>query len=260
MGAPRTYRRRALTVLAVLLAVVAIGAADERGASVSRFEIAAPGGQELEQIAIRPAGAGERPPLLILLHGRTDTLRGPRSWLSDELFAALDRLGAGAPAVLLVNGGRSSYYHDRRSGKWARYVLRRVLPEGLERLGADPRRVAIGGISMGGFGALHLARKRRFCAVGGHSPALWRSAGETAPGAFDDAAGFDRVNVFTHLPRTRPVWLDVGRRDPFRSATVALARRMGVRVRVWAGGHDGAYWRRHVGAYVRFYARALKRC
>jgi S-formylglutathione hydrolase FrmB len=261
MGAPRTYRRRRLTALAALVALATAGAADAHGASVSRFAVAAPGGAKLRQIAIRPTAVStERPPLLVLLHGRTDGLRGPETWLSDELLAALDRLGADAPAVLLVNGGRSSYYHDRRSGRWARYVLRRVLPEGRRRLGADPGRVAIGGISMGGFGALHLARKRRFCAVGGHSPALWRSAGETAPGAYDDAADFDRVDVFTHLPLTRPLWLDVGRRDPFRAATVDLGKRLGVRVRVWAGGHDGSYWRRHTAAYVRFYARALKRC
>jgi hypothetical protein len=31
-------------------------------------------------------------------------------------------------------------------------------------------------------------------------------------------------------------------------------------MRHWAGGHEGAYWRRHYGAYLRFYARALARC
>ena len=247
-------------LLAGGIAYAVTRAPDERGATVMRFRVDAPGGGRLEQIAIRPAGAAERPPLLVLLHGRQNDLKGPSSWLSDELFAALDRLGADAPAVLLVNGGRSSYFHDRRSGRWGRYVLRTVLPAGVDKLDADPKRVAIGGISMGGFGALHLSTRRKFCAVGGHSPALWRSGGETAPGAYDDAADFDRVNVFTHLPKTRPLWLDVGTRDPFRSATEDLGRRVGVKVHVWSGGHDGAYWRRHVGQYVRFYARALKRC
>ena len=50
---------------------------------------------------------------------------------------------------------------------------------------------------MGGFGAFDIARRHphRFCAAGGHSPALWQSAGETAPGAFDDGADFGRHDV-----------------------------------------------------------------
>ena len=72
-------------------------------------------------------------------------------------------------------------------------MLRRVLPHVVGRWGVDPARIAIGGISMGGFGALHLAGREPFCAVGGHSPALWLSGGETPPGAFDDGDGFDRA-------------------------------------------------------------------
>ena len=50
---------------------------------------------------------------------------------------------------------------------------------------------------MGGFGAYDIALQHpgRFCAVGGHSPALWFDGGETAPGAFDDAADFERNDV-----------------------------------------------------------------
>jgi S-formylglutathione hydrolase FrmB len=65
------------------------------------------------------------------------------------------------------------------------------------RFGIDPQRLAIGGISMGGFGAYDIALKNpgRFCAVGGHSPALWFDGSETAPGAFDDEADFERNDV-----------------------------------------------------------------
>ena len=71
---------------------------------------------------------------------------------------------------------------------------------------------------MGGFGAYDLARlyPRRFCAVGGHSPALWRTGGETAPGAFDDADDFARHDVIG-AARANPdafgdtrLWLDAG--------------------------------------------------
>jgi S-formylglutathione hydrolase FrmB len=148
-------------------------------------------------------------------------------------------------------------------------VMREVIPQVAEKYGADRRRVAIGGISMGGFGAFDLARlhPRRFCAVGGHSPALWRTGGETEPGAFDDAADFARHNVVASAGRlTRlPVWLDAGDADPFRPGDDAFAanlRAAGAHASVhrWPGGHDGDYWNAHWGDYLRFYARALKRC
>ena len=149
----------------------------------------------LAQVAAIPRGAGggrrgERP-LLVFLHGRGGE-DGQESNANGEFFGALDRLGARAPVVVFPSGGESSYFHKRASGDWGRYVLDEVIPQAVKRLHADPRRVAIGGISMGGFGAYSIARLRpqRFCAVGGHSAALWRSGGETAPGAFDDAEDF----------------------------------------------------------------------
>ena len=83
---------------------------------------------------------------------------------------------------------------------------RRGHPAGDLRLHADPRRVAIGGISMGGFGAYDLARLRpqRFCAVGGHSAALWLRGGDSAAGAFDDAADFARHDVVALARGARP--------------------------------------------------------
>ena len=117
-------------------------------------------------------------------------------------------------------------------------------------LDADARRVAIGGISMGGFGALDLARlaPRRFCAVGAHSPALWFEGGDTPAGAFDDAEDFARHDVIAAARARRvyrvPVWIDVGRDDPFAEADRTLAsalRAHGTRVafHLHGGGHGG---------------------
>ena len=99
-------------------------------------------------------------------------------------FSALDRLGARAPAVVFPSGGVSSDPHARGDGDWARYVLDEVIPQAIRRLHADPQRIAIGGISMGGYGAYAIAhlRRRSFCAVGGHSAALWLRAGDSAGG------------------------------------------------------------------------------
>ena len=157
------------------------------------------------------------------------------------------------------------------TANWGRYVTREVIPELVRRFGADPHRVAIGGISMGGFGAYDIARLNpgRFCAVGGHSPALWRTGGETAAGAFDDADDFARHDVVgearanpAEYGKTR-LWVDAGASDPFQPGVKALQGALGGRVSAhttWPGGHEDDYWNAHWPSYARFYARALAAC
>jgi enterochelin esterase-like enzyme len=227
----------------------------------------------LEEIGLVPAplGSGGRRPLLLFLHGRGSS--PTRLLEQDGLIPALEGLRAAAPIVILVDGGDASYYHDRGSGPWASYVMRDVLLAGVRRFDADPGRVAIGGESMGGFGALNLARlwPTRFCAVGAHSAALWREAAQTPAGAFDDAEDFARHDLFafaagnTPVYSGEPVWMDVGSADPFRAADdpfAQLLREAGVDVsfRVWLGGHNDAYWRSHMTSYLSFYARSLAAC
>lgn len=210
-------------------------------------------------------GGGSGRPLLIFLHGRGGD---QNSELSGQFFAALDALGARAPDVAFPYGGDHSYWHDRAGGAWAEYVLREVIPISLRRLHADRARVAIGGISMGGFGAYDIARldPGRFCAVGGDSAALWPAGADTAAGAFDDAADFARNNLLAitaadpHVYGRAHLWLDGGDQDPFHVADEILAAHLGIRMHVWPGGHDYAYWNAHWGSYLRFYASALADC
>jgi S-formylglutathione hydrolase FrmB len=181
------------------------------------------------------------------------------------LFDALHDVGDDAPVVLLADGGDHSYWHNRRDGDWATALLHEAIPSALTRSHADRQRVAIGGISMGGFGALDLARvaPARFCAVGAHSAALWFRGGETAAGAFDDAEDFGRHDLLRFASRGRiyrtPVWIDVGRDDPFSRADVALARELRahgthVHLDVHDGGHSG--WSSRMDEYIRFYAQS----
>src|SRR5439155_19028085 len=101
--------------------------------------------------------------------------------------------------------GDHSYFHNRKDGPWGSYVLKEAIPRAIRVLRADPRRVALGGVSMGGFGALDLARlaPRRFCAIGGHSAAMWEQASDTAPGAFDGPVDFRRHDVFAYVGASR---------------------------------------------------------
>jgi enterochelin esterase-like enzyme len=222
-------------------------------------------GATLHETAVVPPGTRRRP-LLVFLHGRGST---PDAVMSDAFFRTLRGLGASAPVVLLPDGGDHSYWHDRRDGRWGSYVVREVIPAARRRF-RTARGVAIGGISMGGFGALDLGRlyPLSFCAIGAHSAAVWRRGSDTAAGAFDDARDFARHDVLRvarrhpHLYGRRPVWIDGGDVDPFRSTDRALARLLRGRVtyHVWPGGHESAYWDAHMPAYLRFYARSLARC
>lgn len=256
------------------LAAIAVGATlalggsavDKHGARVVRFTVHSRYvHQPLPVVAVVPAGASAGPrPLLVFLHGKGED---QNSNLGDSMFAALARLGPNAPDVVFPYGGDDSYWHDRADGAWGRYVMNEVIRQAVLRLGADPHRVAIGGISMGGFGALDLARlaPHRFCAVGAHSAAMWFSGGDTPAGAFDDAADFTRNDLValarSRSPNRASVWIDVGRNDPFRQADTVLAHELeadGARVtfHVWPGGHNSHYWHRHIARYLRFYAEA----
>jgi poly(3-hydroxybutyrate) depolymerase len=273
--------RGRLLALAALLAVVLAGLAiarpyiwpDRHGAQTSHFTIDSRlTGHRLGVSVVVPAGAGDGSPLLVYLHGRNGN---ENSELRNEpMYTELGKLGRRAPIVAFPDSTNASYWHDRRDGRWGSYVVRELIPEVERRFHTDPKRIAIGGTSMGGYGAYDIARLNpgRFCAVGGNSPAIWRTGGETAPGAFDDARDFAR-NDLVGAAHSKPgrfvgprLWLDAGRSDPFQPgdrAFVSALHANHVRISAhltWTGGHDHSYWMRHWAAYLEFYARGLAHC
>jgi enterochelin esterase-like enzyme len=247
--------RRALLAAAALLVCLAAGCgkgySSTRGATLTHFTLHSNDvGRDLHEMLVVPPRHSDV--LLVLLHGRSSP---PSSFLSQPFFDALAKLGSRAPTVLLLDGGDHSYWHDRTDGKWGAMVVDEAIPAGLAR--TNTSRAAIGGISMGGYGALELGARRDFCAVGGHSAALWFHGGDSAPGAFDDAADFARHDLIAHPPKYRsPVWVDVGTSDPFHDADVALAHKIHARLHVWPGGHESSYWHAHMAEYLNFYADA----
>jgi S-formylglutathione hydrolase FrmB len=265
----------ALIVIYLLLAATLFAPVDEHGARVVHLTVRSQAvGEDLGVNVVVPGRLadprGERP-LLVFLHGRGGS---DGSFTGDEaVFEGLAKLGRRAPIVAFPDGGDHGYWHNRAEGGWGRYVMREVIPTVSRRFGVDRRRVAIGGISMGGFGAYDLAllHPGRFCAVGGHSPALWFEGGETAPGAFDGAADFTRNDVVRTV-RADPgafgsirIWNDYGRSDPFRvydEGFVAALEAGGADLSAhsWPGGHVASYWNRHWPAYLRFYANSLAHC
>ena len=201
---------------------------------------------------VTPAGGGAHRPLLVFLHG---VIYDNNSQLTDQMFAALHALGPRAPDIAFPYGDQS-YWVNRASGAWTSYVLDEVIPKALTVLNADPRRVAIGGISMGGFGAYAIARldPGRFCAVGGHSAAIYPGGG----GVFDMiAAARANPKLYGHAQ----LWLDVGAQDPsFTVTDEQFANALHIHLHMWPGGHDFGYWNAHWSDYLGFYAHALATC
>ena len=222
------------------------------------------------RVVVPPGAAPKDRPLVVFLHGRGED---ERSYLIEPMFEALSDLRSRAPVIVFPSGGDSSYWHDRESGAWGSYVLDEVIPDVVERFDIDPDQIAIGGISMGGFGAFDIARlePERFCATAGHSPVIWETTSETADGAFDNAEDFERNDVIT-VAGSEPnpydgmrVWLDAGDDDPFLAGDQAFEqalRTSGVSpiVSRSAGGHDSDYWNDNWEEYLGFYARALAAC
>jgi S-formylglutathione hydrolase FrmB len=275
------WRRRAAAILGLALVAAAVWVIaqgrlpwqpDKHGAEVHTVRIASKAvGKTLDSPVVVPAAALAHPPLLVFLHGRGGHAEQE---LTTPMYAALAGVGKRAPVVVFVGGGPASYWHDRHGGDWGDYVFSEVIPEVEREFHTDPRRVGIGGVSMGGFGALDIARLHPgfFCAVGAHSPALWAEASQTAPGAYDDPADFaahDVVGAAQSNPQAFAfphLWIDAGTEDPFqpwdRQFATAL-RSGGIHFTShldWPGQHGGSYWDSHWDDYMRFYAASLSHC
>jgi enterochelin esterase-like enzyme len=207
-----------------------------------------------------------------MLHGLGGSYR---EWYTDRLFDVADSLIASGeipPLIIVLPQGEDAYWVDHANGgpRWGAYVARDLVGEidANYRTQADRNHRAIGGMSMGGNGALQLAMNYPdvFSVVGAHSFALRRH--DQAPDYFGDQTYFnahDPVYLFGAHPdvaRGLTLWLDVGNGDTWRPADEAFDRQLsdaGI-AHSWhefAGGHEDPYWSSHASDYLRFYGTAL---
>jgi len=218
------------------------------------------------------ANTTPRYPVLYLLHGLGGSYV---EWSSDGALATADRLienGEIAPLIIVLPEGEDAYWVDHADGgpRWGTYVAQDVVTaiDGQYRTLADRSHRAIGGMSMGGNGALQLAMNHAdvFGVVGADSFALRRH--DAAPAYFGDQAYFnahDPVYLFQNQPavaRSLTLWLDVGASDPWRQADEAFDQQLTTEgiPHAWheyTGAHEDAYWTTHTTDYLRFYSAAL---
>ncbi len=214
-----------------------------------------------------------RYPTVYMLHGAGGSYT---EWDDSFMPAWADSMissGEIQPMIIVMpDGGERQYWANWPNGpQWSDYVSYDVVRyvDTNYRTLQDPASRAIGGLSMGGLGALHIAfhHPDLFGVVGAHSPSIRPDPDPAGP--FVTGRDFDAHNpIWLVQNRWRPdlrlnLWLDVGADDGWKYNIDQFRRAMdGVGMpytwRVFPGTHEDTYWTGHVPDYLRFYSQALR--
>ena len=211
---------------------------------------------------------GAELPLVVMLHGYGGNHASALAGMSPAQALALQPGGRPLPPMALVTvDGGGGYWNPHPGDDPMAMVIGELIPR-CRRLGLGraPRRIAVMGISMGGYGALLLAEKYPglFAAVAAISPAVWTSypqARRANPGAYASAAAFTAGDVVTHAAALgrRPVRVATGYGDPFYPGVRALARALppGAVVALGPGCHNGSFFTAQEPPSLAFLADCL---
>jgi len=233
--------------------------------------------------APKEARAGRRP-LVFLLHGAWD---GYGIWTEKIGAESLARLAAERDLILVMPDGEPfGWYLDGQETAIESYLMTELLPRVLrQRPDADPERLGVTGLSMGGHGALTLALKHpeTFKAVGAMSGITDLSAHAERRHKIDPELKIDRVlgpsgpagqNWRPHsaLGLTeaapaklagRPLILSVGTDDRLTLAENRAYHELLERLSIdhvyleGLGGHDWKYWAAQLPVHLDFMADKL---
>ena len=232
------------------------------------------------------ASPGKRFPVLYFLHG----LGGDQSFLassgaSSAIEDAWERKRLGE-FVIITPQGENSFYINSRDGHvlYEDFFIREFVPQMEKRFrlvsGRSAR--AIGGISMGGYGALRFAFKypQMFSSVAVHMPALLEQlphgSGSSGLTAFLGTAFGSPLNerfwhdnspfVFARSSRLQGlrIYFDCGDHDTFgfdagarQLDRLLTEHRVAHEAHVYPGGHDWQFVAQHLDQSMQFQSRAL---
>jgi enterochelin esterase-like enzyme len=217
-----------------------------------------------------PPAANRSPrglPVVVALHGTGENGSSLVRNLALDHYLPDAVANGGVPPFTLVSvdGGPSTYWHPRAAGDDpVGMIVDELLPRLRER-GARTDRVGAIGWSMGGYGALVLARRlgpARTAAVVASSPALFGSyedAIATNRRSFDDAADYHRNDLFAALDELEgiPLRVDCGTSDPFADRVREFRDRVRPEGGLEDGCHDAAFWRRQLRRELAFLGHRL---
>jgi enterochelin esterase-like enzyme len=225
-----------------------------------------------------PPGYNEstrRYPVLYMLHG---VAGDATEWQSIGLLEAADRMiqdGEIEPMLIVLPNGGANYWVNHADGaRWGDYLVADVVNsvDREYRTITDRSARAVGGLSMGGEGALRMAMLNPdvFAIAGAHSPSLRTAYDQLSPelqqlyGTEADwrAASGLWLATDTDAAARLSISLDVGQDDPWRPNVELLHTRLeerGVshRFEVLPGEHAAEYWIGNVDHYLSFYGGAF---
>ena len=212
--------------------------------------------REVTMVTMLPPGteASTNLPVCVLLHGRGSDAQGMVALGVPRFLAAAGKAGVPPFAVVAVDGGDATYWHQRSPGDGddPQAMLREELPGWLQSRRLPEPRAAMG-ISMGGSGALQYAigrtgSGRGLDAVALLSPAVFRTwADARTTGGYADEADWQAHEPMRRLDRMRTGALGVwcGQEDPFCPAARDVAQQARAREsRFPDGEHTDGFWRR----------------
>ena len=209
-------------------------------------------------------------PVLYALHGYSGDIH---EWENLGLLGRADDLintGVIQPMIIVLPWGNTDYWlnHSDNGPRWGDYTVYDVVNfiDANYRTIPDRDHRAIGGLSMGGHGALQngFNHPEIFSIVGAHSPTL-RTLDQN-PGYFGDAAYFVTIDPVS-LARTKDlsnlkIWIDIGASDIWLPEATVLHQVLTDRniPHSWEtppGDHSGDYWFPHIADYLQFYSSSF---
>jgi enterochelin esterase-like enzyme len=211
-----------------------------------------------------------RYPTMYMLHGAGGNYtEWSDSYLPQQLDDMIVRREVEPMIVVMPDGGDRTYWANWDEGpRWSDYVAEDVVAEIDSRFRTINNQGgrAIGGLSMGGLGALQIAMRHPyvFGVVGAHSPSIRLEPDPElwflSPSSF---LAHNPMWLANYPGSERMIyWLDVGADDWWRPNieelrdTLQLAR-LNLTWRVFDGSHEAEYWITHVPDYLRFYSDNL---
>ncbi len=231
-------------------------------------------------------------PVLYYLHGLGDNEQSLLNLGGWDLIDELRRQGKIGEFVVLAPGGGHTFFINSADGKlrYEDFLIKEFMPQMEKKYRTEGARTTRGitGVSMGGFGALHLAFKhpQQFAAVSAQMPALiaevpanFAAGGPGSPASMmGDVFGspfnrdyFERNNVF-YYARTDPaselkrmkIYFDVGSNDDygFEQGAQKLhqlldSRGIANEFHIYPGRHDPQFVMRHFAEVLEFQWKAI---
>jgi S-formylglutathione hydrolase FrmB len=233
-----------------------------------------------------------RYPVLYYLHGLGDNEQSLLNLGGWDLIEELRRTGKIGDFVVLAPNGGHTFFLNSADGKirYEGFLTKEFMPqmEKKYRIDASSSKRGITGVSMGGFGALHIGFKfpQQFAAVSAQMPALiaeippdLAAGGPGSPaGMLGDVFGnpidrnfLERNSVFHYaqtdsapeLKRLK-IYFDVGNNDDygFEQGAQKLhqlldSRGIANEFHVYPGRHDPQFVMRHFGDVIQFQWKAI---